>query len=735
MSWFGVGIVLAFVGNAVAGFPAEAACSGGSADEFIKPGETFTISGQVVDSETKKPVPNASLIIDRVLPGIERNAWPAWAGKTTHSTDADGRFKISFSAEQLAESRVALAVSVIHPDYIPLKSRQASALIDLYFARKFRDPTLFDKIELMKGVEYTAQIVTPAGKPVVGAKFELMEWGQNWNNGSEFVNDTKGETDHDGRLRRRMHKGNALVLYVTPPEHATYQHYWGVDEAGNLPEGGIPADLGRLVVSPGMRLTGRLLDKEGHPIAGQTLRLRGLYNQQERTTTTGANGAFAFAPLRQGNYVVWGAGQRQGGGVDLDEPPLTAVGSVFRPAKVYLQDGIVPQPLMLREIPTVTVTAQFVDSQGRPTRGHAVGLWGVIPGEQPAVGVAFQAQPQGARLRQPRQQMVFDGNSFAERVNGPEHEDTSGQMIQWAAQLLPDAAGRVTFRAPKGLSNAQLMTMVPNVTFAVRMRVGADQPLTLWSAAQLGELKSDRSNVTFVVLRSPRLVVDVKTEDGTQPVYDTNVTAYLNFQGGDQQFGLFKHADGRFRSQYFVPDEEYIVGGWSAGLMPNRVEHLKLREGATAEITLVLRRQPRRPEVGDVAPPFFVKAMDGQAISLDDMRGKFVLLHFWHPQWNNAAQEIRHWKAVQNRFRAGNRLAMLGFCLLKDITELNKFLEDNGMIWPQVIMRDGWMDATMQEYGANIPCTMLVGPDGRLIARDVQGDKLEETVATALGHD
>ncbi len=252
------------------------------------------------------------------------------------------------------------------------------------------------------------------------------------------------------------------------------------------------------------------------------------------------------------------------------------------------------------------------------------------------------------------------------------------------------------------------------------------------SGTQLAALDSDFRDVTFVVLRSPRVEVDVKTEDGTRPIYDTNVTANCTYEQGEYQFGLFKHADERFRSQNLLPDTEYALTAWSPGLMPNRIERVKLPEGTTAQVTLVLRRQSKRPEVGDPAPPFFVKALDGQAISLFDLRGKFVLLHFWHPQWNNAMEEVPHLKAVQKRFGPGNRLAIVEFCLHKDRQEVEKVVKEKELTWSEVIVRDGWMDATVMEYGAGVPNSILIGPDGRVIARDLQGDKIEEAVAKAL---
>ncbi len=173
----------------------------------------------------------------------------------------------------------------------------------------------------------------------------------------------------------------------------------------------------------------------------------------------------------------------------------------------------------------------------------------------------------------------------------------------------------------------------------------------------------------------------------------------------------------------------------SAGFVPNRVERVKLREGAVADLTLVLRRQLKRPEVGDPAPPFFVKTLSGEAIGLHDLRGKFVLLHFWHPQVDNCAADFPHLKAVRTRFGRPERLVILGFCLANDPKQILRLIKDKGLVWPQVFARDGWSDATVLEYEVGIPATILIGPDGRVIVRDLQGPQIEEAVAKALGGD
>ena len=51
--------------------------------------------------------------------------------------------------------------------------------------------------------------------------------------------------------------------------------------------------------------------------------------------------------------------------------------------------------------------------------------------------------------------------------------------------------------------------------------------------------------------------------------------------------------------------------------------------------------------------------------------------------------------------------------------------------WPQTVLRDAFNDPIAQDY----PQTgaLLIGPDGRVVARDLTGEKIGEAVAKALG--
>jgi peroxiredoxin len=696
----------------------------GDAVEEATPNEGVSIPGRVVDLENGNPVKGASVVVERLLPGLPASILPAWAGATTLTTDSDGRFVVSIPPEQVAERRLAISLQVAHPDFIPRKSSTAVPLVEVFLGRKGGDRPFFETIKLARGVEYSGQVVTPEGDPAPGATFELAHWGEESDptvadSSEHFVDGNKGTTDSEGRFRLRAPKTHQLAIYVTPAEHAAFQQFWGTDDPEKQPDIWAPAQLGRLVLSAGSRLSGRLVDLIGRPIAGQLITAKSLYGRHERSARTNADGRFTFAAMRAGNYGLTGQAQSFGGGYDLNALTIPCQGAVFKPARAYLKDGIMPGPVVLREVPTVTIEARFVDSKNRPARGNFVILWGEFP--------AINIQPV-------QQQAIFEGEGLAASINGTEREDKNNLLINWQTYAVPDAAGRLVLRAPKGLQNAQIASLPVNETISIGNRIGEGKPLTFSGTGQLEELKADIRGVTFVLYDAPMIVATVRTEDGERPAVNVQVNASF-FSDGNEYAGAFiEQADGRFRSGNLIPAQEYEMFSWATGLVPNTVQRLKLQEGASLDLTFIVKRQPRPPSVGDFAPPFLVKTLGGQALSLGDLQGKFVLLHFWNPLDDNCLQELPPLKATWDRFGKSNRLAIIGFCPVTDAKEMTKVIKEKKLSWPQVVLRDRVADSIVLEYDAGeLPKTFLIGPDGKLVARDLLNDKVEEAVARALG--
>src|SRR5262249_54012858 len=142
-----------------------------------------------------------------------------------------------------------------------------------------------------------------------------------------------------------------------------------------------PTDLGKIVLARGVRLPGRLVDREGRPIAGQTVMAYSVFGKFEHSAVTEADGTFVLGPLRYGNYWIYGTRQEGFiyrhwdwlygpmpdvfGGEDPSAPSVPSSARVVLSVKVYLKEGVMPEPVVLRELSTVQVVVRFVDSQGK----------------------------------------------------------------------------------------------------------------------------------------------------------------------------------------------------------------------------------------------------------------------------------------------------------------------------------------------------------------------------------
>ena len=136
--------------------------------------------------------------------------------------------------------------------------------------------------------------------------------------------------------------------------------------------------------------------------------------------------------------------------------------------------------------------------------------------------------------------------------------------------------------------------------------------------------------------------------------------------------------------------------------------------------------------VGERAPNFNVKTLDGKLLSLDDFKGKFVLLDFWATWCTPCVAELPNLKAVHEAYRNDHQFAIVSLSLDETADILARFVKDHKLPWLQGIV--GPESPVVTAYGATaIPATFLIGPDGRIIARDLRGEQAKEAVAKALG--
>ena len=131
-------------------------------------------------------------------------------------------------------------------------------------------------------------------------------------------------------------------------------------------------------------------------------------------------------------------------------------------------------------------------------------------------------------------------------------------------------------------------------------------------------------------------------------------------------------------------------------------------------------------------PEFAEKDLQGKPFSVAATKGKVVLVDFWATWCGPCVGELPNVQKVYEKHHAAG-LEILGISLDSDKAKLEKFIETKTVPWQQYFDGKGWQNKLAQQFGVmSIPATYLLDGEGKIIAKDLRGEALEEAVAKAL---
>jgi peroxiredoxin len=139
-----------------------------------------------------------------------------------------------------------------------------------------------------------------------------------------------------------------------------------------------------------------------------------------------------------------------------------------------------------------------------------------------------------------------------------------------------------------------------------------------------------------------------------------------------------------------------------------------------------------RLAVGARFPDFSEKDVEGKPLSVADHKGKVVLIDFWATWCPPCRGEIPNVVATYKKYH-DQGFDIIGVSLDQDQDKLLSYTKEHEMTWPQFFDGQGWQNKLAVKYGIeSIPATYLLDGHGVIIAKDVRGEALEQSVAKAL---
>lgn len=201
---------------------------------------------------------------------------------------------------------------------------------------------------------------------------------------------------------------------------------------------------------------------------------------------------------------------------------------------------------------------------------------------------------------------------------------------------------------------------------------------------------------------------------------DSDSTSIANYT-------ILQRLDPKVDYEYFVKVRNglkpRLEGNFFYAQLANKVKQMEVQKKAEAAFA-----------PGAVAPDIVLPNPEGEEVALSSLRGKYVLIDFWASWCKPCRMENPNVVRMYKKY-SDDPFEIYGVSLDQKRDNWLKAIKDDHLTWVHVSDLKYWNSAAAKLYNiTSIPHTVLIDPEGKIVATNLRGPSLENKLEELFGH-